>query len=351
MVVQVTAYRSGRGNHNMKSKTYQLGVTYYGNRYLKHAREDLADIAECCTYVIHTFSERDLYFHKSAMENIFAATRKRGLRVWVDPWGLGGVFGGESFSKFLLDHRRSWQFLSTGGAVQAACLNNKAFRAFVKEWLVNVRDLGGEVILWDEPHMFINLDLEVSRVYTCVCPDCEKRFINKYDEKMPLHRDANVQEFRIETMTDFLRDCMAYAKKLGLTNALTIYALRGIREYERLWDIAASLKDVDIFGCDPYWRWNKRSDPEKHVGYFAEKTVQTCKRFRKQPHVWIQAMKFPRGTEKEILTAVQTAAECGVRNIAAWSYDGGELLDPVYSEDSANVWSMVKKAYLKLLKS
>ena len=31
--------------------------------------------------------------------------------------------------------------------------------------------------------------------------------------------------------------------------------------------------------------------------------------------------------------------------------DGGELLDPVYSEDSKKVWRMVKNAYQKLLKT
>ena len=80
----------------MKSSAYRLGVSYFGNRFLKHARRDLAEIAECCSYVVHTCSELDLYFHKIALEQIFNESKKRKLEVWVDPWGLGGVFGGES---------------------------------------------------------------------------------------------------------------------------------------------------------------------------------------------------------------------------------------------------------------
>lgn len=332
----------------MKSKSFQLGVAYFGNRFLKHAREDLADIAECCTYVVHTFSERDLYFHKAAMENIFAETRKRGMTVWVDPWGVGGVFGGEAFSKFLLDHRKSWQFLSTGKAVQSACLNNPEFRAFVKEWILNVKDLGGQVILWDEPHVHASFELEMSRIYTCTCPICEKKYLDTYAEKMPPLRDHLVQEFRVETMRSFLNEIMSFAKKRGLKNALTIYALNGNQEYDRLWNIAGSLKDVDIFGCDPYWRWHGKKDPVKHITRFSEKVIKTCWEHGKEPHVWIQAMRFPKGAEKEIGKAVEAAARAGIRNIAAWSYDGGELLDTVYSENSRNVWNMVKKAFLKL---
>ncbi|MFH1379514.1 MAG: hypothetical protein ABII23_04475 [bacterium] len=334
----------------MKSNEYKLGVSYFGNRFLKHAKKDLADIAECCSYVVHTFSERDLFFHKSAMENIFSETRKRGMQVWVDPWGVGGVFGGESFSKFLLDHRRAWQFLSTGEAVKAACLNNPDFRAFVKEWINNVKDLGGQVILWDEPHVYITLELELGKIYTCTCPICEAKFMKKYAEKMPFQRNRAVQDFRIESMRDFLNEVMAHAKKLKLINALTIYAYKGNEEYDRIWDMAGSLEHVDIFGCDPYWHWHGKHDPEDHVGYFASKVVNTCTKYQKEPHLWIQAMKFPRGAEKTIMQAVEAAADREVTNIAAWSYDGGELLDNVYSEDSRNVWKTVKKAYIKLLR-
>ena len=62
-------------------------------------------------------------------------------------------------------------------------------------------------------------------------------------------------------------------------------------------------------------------------------------------------MKLPKGTEKEIHDAVETASFYGVHNMAAWSYDGGELLDPVYSADSKKVWQNVKKAYRNLLKA
>lgn len=333
----------------MKTSRYQLGVSYYGNRFLKHAKRDLADISECCTYVVHTCSERDLYFHKSALANIFEETRKRGMRVWVDPWGVGGVFGGESFSKFLLDHRRSWQFLSTGEAVHGACLNDPVFRGFVKEWVVSVKELGAQVIFWDEPHIYVTLELELSKIYSCACPTCKGMYMKKYGEQMPKYRNKKVHAFRVETMKNFLQEVMRFAKKKKLINALTIYAFEGILEYDRLWNMAGSLEEVDIFGCDPYWRWHRNYNPGKRVSHFAEKVVKTCWEYDKEPHLWIQGMKFPKGTEKEISEAVLAAADAGVHNMAAWSYDGGELLDPVLSDNSQKVWKEIKKAYRKLL--
>ncbi|MBD3272658.1 MAG: hypothetical protein GF384_09005 [Elusimicrobia bacterium] len=332
----------------MKGRSIQTGVAYFGNRFVNHARDDMARIAECCTYVVHTFSEQDLYFHKQAMESIFSETKKNKMDVWVDPWGVGGVFGGESFSKFLLDNRRAWQILSNGESVQSACLNNTRFRAFMKEWVTNVKDLGADVILWDEPHIYLTLDAELDKVYTCVCPVCKEQYERTYGHEMPSQRNQYIQDFRVRTMKDFLRDCMGYARKKGIKNALTIYALTGIPEYDRVWEIAGSLPEVDIFGCDPYWRWNRSKKPVEHVGYFAYKVAKTCWENSKEPHVWIQAMKLAHGYEHEIGKAIDAAYENAVRNFAAWSFDGGALLDNVSSSDPETVWKEVRKAFMRI---
>ena len=43
----------------------ELGISYFGNRILRHFRRDLEDIrARHFTYVVHTFSENDQVFYK-----------------------------------------------------------------------------------------------------------------------------------------------------------------------------------------------------------------------------------------------------------------------------------------------
>ena len=332
-----------------KTARVKTGASYFGNRFIEHARVDLKQMAAVCDYVVHTVSETDLYFHKSALRALGEASRQAGLEVWADPWGLGGVFGGERFSKFLLDHPEDWQVLSNGRRVPAACLNRPAFRNFVHEWLLAAREFGAQVIFWDEPHVFFHWDLEWEGVYSCVCDECKKRFRRRYGKAPPARMDGEAKEFRRETLADFLSEAMARARDLSFKNALCLYAFEGYDEYDRIWNRLGSLKDLDIFGTDPYWRWRPaRQEPEKHVGHFTERAAALARPHGKGVQIWIQAMRLPKGSEGEILSACRAAAAAGATHLAAWSYDGGALLDPVLSEDPARVWAEVRQAFTEL---
>jgi hypothetical protein len=329
----------------------RLGVAYLGNRTPRHAARDLDEISGVCDYVVHTVSETDISFHKSALGKIFAHSRRKKLEVWADPWGLGGVFGGESFSHYLVQHRDSWQVLSDGRIVPSACLNRPEFSHLLKEWILTVRDMGAQVIFWDEPHLHWNIDTELSGVFSCACPLCAELFKKQFKAPLPKRLTLETQEFRLQTLKDFLSGLMRFAHAKGLRNALCVYAVSGLPAYENLWEAAAGLSDLDIFGCDPYWRFNTQpGPPQKKVALFARKTVEAAARHHKASQIWIQAMKFPSGRESEIATAVREAAGQGTDYIAAWSYDGGELIDTVLSEDPETVWKTVKKVYTQLRK-
>lgn len=332
----------------LQTTPLKLGASYLGNRFLKHAVRDLAEISEVCDYVVHTFSEIDLHFHKKAMERLFAASRRNGLRVWADPWGFGGVFGGETVSKFLLAHPSAWQVLSNGRRVPSACLNNPAFRGALKEWVLHVADLGAQAVLWDEPHPYLNLDLELQGVYSCMCQTCQALFRQAYGEPPPPTLTSEARHFRIQSMQGFLQELMTFAHRKRLTNVLTIYAVQGVPEYDQLWEQAAALPALDSFGCDPYWRWRRQRNPRTHVQTFAAKVVASCQAQGKEPHLWLQAMRFPSGAESEIGEAAEAAVTAGVRNLAVWSYDGGELLDGVLSARPRRVWQAVVTAFQRL---
>lgn len=288
----------------------KLGVSYFGNRYFNHAREDLKKIARHCNFVVHTFSETDFYYHRSCLKAIFDYSKKLGLEVWVDPWGVGGVFGGESFSRFLLENRDSWQRLPDGRKVASACLNNQKFRRFLKDWITAAADIGSEVIFWDEPHQKI---------------------------------------FQQKIIQEFLSDMFRFAKKKRLKNALCIYALNS-PEYDIYWDGLASLPELDIFGCDPYWRLNQNENPVNFVKFFSRKVFDTCRRYRKEGQIWLQAMALPKGKEREIDWAAKAGYEAGIRNFAGWSYDGGAILDNVKSYSPEKVQRSLFKAFDSLQK-
>jgi len=326
----------------------RLGVSYFGNRFINHAREDLRRISESCDYVVHTVSEPDLIFHKSVLSKIFQETKKIGLEVWVDPWGLGGVFGGEAFSKFILEHRGAWQVMSDGRFVPAACINNSAFRSFVKEWVLNVRDMGAEVIFWDEPHIAFDIDSEIEGIFSCACSTCKALFKKEFGEDLPAKLNENARIFRRKMVRSFLSEIMDFCHENKLRNAICLYAFRGIKDYDWFWEEAAGLKSLDILGCDPYWRWHWNRDPRVHVKEFSRFVFEMARRNGKESQVWIQAMRLPAGSEGEIEQACNVAVNEGVSHLAAWSFDGGELLDPVLSERPGEVWNSVERAFKKL---
>ncbi len=325
-----------------------LGASYYGNRFLSHADKDLRRLRESCDYVVHTVSEADLTYHKAVLAKMLAESKRLGLEVWVDPWGLGGVFGGESFSKFLLEHRDSWQIMSDGRPVPSACLNRPEWRSYIMEWILSVRDMGADVIFWDEPHVSFDFSSEWEGIYSCVCSVCQDKFKRTRGGFLPPRLNEEARAFRLHTIGDFLNDVMSYAKSKGMKNALCLYAFKGNKEYDHVWEQAARLKDLDIFGCDPYWRWRGHQDPAKHVAEFSRHTVQHARANGKGSQIWIQAMRLPAGAENEIARACEAAVKEGVTHLAAWSFDGGELLDPVLSENPAEVWRVTEEIFKKI---
>lgn len=330
-----------------KAQVLRTGTAYVGNRFLAHAERDMARIADVADYVVHTVSETDLHFHKRALGRIVAESRRRGLEVWADPWGVGGVFGGESFSKFLLEHSSDWQVLSDGRRVPAACLNRRVFRDFVREWIHVAREMGADVVFWDEPHIYFHWDLEWEGVYGCVCDDCAALFKKAHGRAPAPRLDAAARDFRRESLAAFLQEMMGDARAMGMKNALCLYAFEGYEEYDRIWERLAGIPGLDVFGTDPYWRWRPaRQDPARHVDHYTRKAVRSAGGAGVQ--IWVQAMRLPRGTESEIGAACRAAADAGATHLAAWSYDGGELLDPVLSECPDRVWAEVEKAFRAL---
>ncbi len=93
-----------------------VATSYFGNRILRHVRMDVRRLRnEGFDIVVHTFSENDLRFYRKSVRDIVEVTKETGMRVWIDPWGIGGVFGGEAFSDAALHHRNWLQVAADGG--------------------------------------------------------------------------------------------------------------------------------------------------------------------------------------------------------------------------------------------
>src|SRR3990170_808078 len=124
----------------------ETGVSYFSGRTLRHVRADLEDMAaHHCTYVVHCLTETDLLYAKATMREIVDATHEAGLEAWLDPWGVTGIFSGETLSRFPLDHPEAWQVLSDGRRAAAGCPNHPATRQFLRDWTAAAAEAGGDV--------------------------------------------------------------------------------------------------------------------------------------------------------------------------------------------------------------
>ena len=326
----------------------KLGCSYSGNRIVRHAAQDMRMLKELgFTFVVHTFSEFDLMFHRDTMREIVAVTHEAGLEAHIDPWGLGKVFGGEPFTNFAAHNMfTACQVLDDGNPAPFACPNSPLFRDFMKDWIAAARDSGADIAFWDEPH-FYHWDFLGARPgrWGCRCSFCQKIFGEKNGNPMPREETEEVKIFKRECLREFLGLMTQWAKEAGLQNILCIPPYLEPSEVREYWLPYARLPQVSVLGTDPYWQWHEQ--PVQSVYDYAAAVKSLCDETGKEAQIWIQACKIPRGREEEVAQAVDLAFKAGIRNLAAWGFEACAHESWLKCEDSPKTWSILVNAFQK----
>lgn len=303
----------------------ELGVAYHGNRMLQHVKDDMRDIvAHNMNLVVHMFTHNDMKRHKNVMKDIFDVTRDAGLDFWVDNWGLPGMPGDAShFAGYFPDSRR---VLSNGEIDPVGiCFASEDFIKFTKDWIDMVGEAGGKKLFWDEPHYHTAPD----GTYACCCDRCKKRFYDKFGYEMPKTANADVEQHRIDVMSDYFRQITDYSHKYGMENiSCLMVQSRGFL------DAIIDLPHMDNIGVDPYWVGSERH-PYNYVYDSTKEYVDILAAHGKSTHSWIQTFNNKAGHEDEIYLATDAAYDAGARTILAWSYRGGEACD--YRADNTDL--------------
>ncbi len=358
----------------------ETGVSYFSSRTLRHVRADLQDIIEHgCTYVVHCFTETDLAYYRATMREIAQATREAHLEVWLDPWGLCGIFSGETFTRFPLDHPETWQVLSDGRRVGAACPNHPETRKFVREWIDACAAAGGDVLFWDEPHFYAGLWRgDFSGAWACRCEVCLSLFRDRFGHEMPSDFTPQVRVFREASLLDLLSDLCRTGHEKGLRNALcllpTDLSVHGFPQPEdRLrralerhfanadpgaveammhigvgdFETAASIPDLNIFGCDPYW-YLFGTEAEPFMRAYGEAAQAAAQKDSRGLQLWVQAFSVPEGREEELRTGFRVAEEIGATHVAAWSYEATASMSQIRCARPDVVWSLLGEEFRRL---
>ncbi len=282
------------------------------------------------------------------MAAIVKATHAAGLRAWFDPWGVGGVFGGEAPSLYAARYPSHQQELSTGERVAAACPNRPEFRAMLRLWIDAAVEAGADVLFWDEPHFCIPSWLDwytgPADAWACHCVACQYLYRERYAEELPKVLDASVRIFRQDCLLDFLADMTGYAATKQATNALCLIPAADDDPDGLPFRAAASLPHVDIFGTDPYWLFTHLT-VEEHVGQQTARVVEICRYLSKPAQIWVHGFGLPEGREEEVATAVEIAAGAGAEYIAAWGYPPSEPSSPRASARPDVVWETLGRVF------
>lgn len=320
-----------------------FGVSYFGVRDPRHARRDLDEIAAAgFRTVTHTLSEHDLRYHRGDVERLVAETKARGLEAGLDPWGVGGIFGGEAWSELALTDLDCRQVDANGRSVPAACPNSDAARALLARWARTAAALGADVLFWDEPHFHLGALLPPPAAPCCRCGACAAAWRRRHGGDLPREGSAELREFR----TDSLRALLAGAIAEVATPRHSLCLLpRG--EFAAAgsddWEVFASVPGLARLSTDPYWM-DRPVDPADFVRRHATPLRELCDRTRTQMEVWIQGIRIPAGREDAILAATAAAAAAGAEVISFWSFRGTERMSQLACEDPDAAWRAMCEA-------
>lgn len=323
---------------------YEFGTSYFGCRFPKHVKSDMHELVKKgFKSVLHTFSEDDYFFYRDTMKEIVSCSHSEGLKVYVNPWAVAGVFGGEAFSRFLLQNYDAWQVCSDGKKYPTACLNHPKLKQFLMEWIDAAAYIGADVVMWDELHWFLPflfLEQNPDNVWGCRCPICQGEFRDQFGYPMPEQQTPDVVKFKYQQMKKLLFALSDHASSKGLRNCICF--LCNVDDFPddfTQWEEFAKHKSIDIVGTDPYWELGRplRHSPEELIRFYAQKIADIASAYQKEPQLWIQ-LYLLKGNYDLVQKGVEIAASCGIKNIMSWCYEGAENMSLLRCASPKEAW-------------
>lgn len=311
----------------------EVGTSYFDSRDVEHVARDLDRMkAEGLTFVVHTFSEHDAEFYFETIKKIVQMSHERGLKVYLDPWGVGKVFGGEPYSKLVMTHVMGRQMTYDEKLLPAMCPNSPEFLEYMEKWISMAAEIGADYIFWDEPHFHKD---------SCYCDYCKLKFDDTIGVSIFKAKENVRKEFYEDSLVELLEKLVKMAHRKGLKNALCLLP----HGDEKYWEKFYKIEELDIIGTDPYWRGRSDEDFKNYFREYTERVVRLGEKFKKEPQIWIQAFDVKSSEEWKIMYAVKEALELGIRNFASWSFKGTPNMSRIKSDNPELVWKTYIEAF------
>ncbi len=327
----------------------RLGLPYFlRSRDPAAFRAHVREMAEAgATYVVLIVTDFDVLFFRPTVGQMVAVAKQEGLEVFLDPWGLGGIFC-TPYSVFPLRYPEACQRLSDGTYLPRACPSSSEWQTHLAHWLELAAEAGADGVFWDEPQFASEAG---SGRWACRCHRCQARYQAETGEAMPVALTAEVLAFRRRQALAVLAEACAGAAAAGLRNTLCLLPFTDeVRRFAE-WEAAAGLPQLESLGIDPYpamvlgyggeaaWL----APPERYLAGPVERLLAACRAHGKRPHVWLQAFDVPAGVEGQIVAAARWLKAAGIEDVALWS-DRWGTGDNRRSRRPEAVWQAVREA-------
>lgn len=338
----------------------QTAVSYYGINYVEHAEADFREMLDNgCTTVILAITEFDVDFWLPNIPAIVSKAQSMGLRVLLDPWGIGKFFGGEQVSLFLQNniHNRQVSAL-TGEVLPYACFNTRSFRDYFLNFCLKIAAATtADGFFWDEPHYaypksYASITGGVADDWSCYCKVCRKRFEEYYGYEMPRMMNDDVKQFRWREALSILEETSKQLKALKPELEITCcvhatlnnYYVTEYRGYD-LWDRVAASPYFDVFSTTII-SWDL---PEQFFRQITERTVAVAKRHGKLSERWIMGYYKQPADFCQIDRVVDLYEALGVDRLGTWTYRGG-YGTTLAAPDALKLWNRIGENYKRVIK-
>ena len=273
-----------------------------------------------------------------------------GLEVWLDPWGVGQAFGGETYSNLIAKDLQIRQVDSQGNSLPIACLNQEIFRGYLLKWIDAAKSLKADTLFWDEPHFMIYPEdpgNTAQKLWACCCQACQEKFKKSKGSAMPKLLTPEVRLFKEDSIVEFTRFLCDATAKAGMKPAVCLLPFESSSTVND-WGKVATIPSLQVIGTDPYWQPHE-PHAGTHVARFAKRIAELSTQHKKEGQIWILNFNIPKGEEGKIKEAIEAAYKEGIRNFAAWSYFGAAYIK-LAAQDPKSVWTTLSSCYKELSK-
>lgn len=328
-----------------------LGISYFGNRMTDHFKYDLDELRESgFNAILHTFAEPDIKYYKDTVAEMVSLSKEWGFKeVYINPWGVCRLFGGEAFSEFTAYNYTDNQSLNTGEKIPISCLNRKNVKEFLFRWIKEAASTGADNIFWDEPHWQLKTHLNYPENWSCRCSVCREKFKDFFKYEMPENINEDVIAFRENSLIDFLYALTAEVKKYNLKNSVCLLPFDD--EYDGIsqWSRIGSDENLDVIAADPYWQVFKK-DPLQFTRFWVERLNRIGDEFKKEKQVWIQGFRYKNDELQGLKKTFEYIGSTDINNIFVWGIKACGFVSYLKPEDPAKTWNIIKNEIKNLAK-